>query len=372
MILFLKGAIALAILYDRSLDMFPYHILVYHLIFVTILESACNLLARPFFLFAKKLATLDFFSILWLSLKIILARLKFFQYLRYPSIDWDRPCECRKSKTVSYVCSYVSNCLAGAGTNRELIVCTGKKFTEGSMTKVVEVLEDKNKLIERSLSLTIEKIEAAIAARGQFTIALSGGSTPKPLYQAISEKNLPWDKIHVFWGDERYVAPDDEQSNQKMARDAWLDRVKIPPENIHPMPTGAKDPVKDAKTHEAELKDFFGLKNGEFPVFDLILLGMGDDGHTASLFPHTEALKVDDCLVTVGNKNGEPRITFTVPLINNARCVMFVVAGENKQAALEQIFAPDGDAMSYPSRLIEPKGELWWLLDRAAGEKINK
>ncbi len=239
------------------------------------------------------------------------------------------------------------------------------------MQKFVEVLEDKQKLIERSFAVVSEKIAAAIAARGNCTIALAGGSTPKPLYQAIRDANLPWEKIHVFWGDERYVSPDSDDSNQKMARSAWLDLVDIPANNIHPIPTGAQDPATDAQTHEAELKNFFQLENGQFPAFDLILLGMGDDGHTASLFPFTEALKVDDRLVTVGNKNGEPRLTFTVPLINNARCVMFLVAGENKQSALEQIFASTADEMNYPSRLIQPKGgELWWLLDRAAGAKI--
>ncbi len=239
------------------------------------------------------------------------------------------------------------------------------------MQKFVEVLEDKQKLIERAYAIATEKIEGAIAARGQCTIALAGGGTPKPLYQGMVEANLPWDKIHIFWGDERYVSPDNDQSNQKMAREAWLSRVDIRESNIHPIPTGAQDPAADAATHETELKDFFKVENGEFPAFDLILLGIGDDGHTASLFPHTEALKVRDRLVTVGNKSGEPRLTFTVPLINNARSVIFLVAGENKQTALEQILAASGDEMNYPARLIQPKGELWWLLDRAAGAKIN-
>jgi len=239
------------------------------------------------------------------------------------------------------------------------------------MLKFVEILEDKPQLVNRSFDITIEKIKAAIAARGKCTIALAGGSTPKPLYQAIKDTDLPWDKIHVFWGDERYVSPDSDQSNQKMAREAWLNLVDIPAENIHPMPTGAEDPAVDAANHERELKEFFELENGEFPVFDLILLGMGDDGHTASLFPHTAALEVSDRLVTVGNKDGEPRLTFTVPLINHARCTIFLVAGENKQPALEQIFASNADEKNYPARLIQPKGELWWLLDRAAGAKIN-
>lgn len=240
------------------------------------------------------------------------------------------------------------------------------------MKKIVEVLPDERALIERSRDIILEKINTAIAERGLCTIALSGGSTPKPLYEALSRQQLPWDKIHIFWGDERYVPPDDPESNQLMARTAWLDRVAIPESNIHPMPTDEANPAVAASKHEKELQEFFQVPAGEFPVFDIILLGIGDDGHTASLFPHTETLKVSDRLVTVGNKDGQPRITFTYTLINQARYVIFVVAGGSKQAALAQIFAPDGDASTYPSRLIQPRGELWWLLDRAAGEHLQE
>lgn len=240
------------------------------------------------------------------------------------------------------------------------------------MKKLVEVLASKEELIQRSLSIVRSQIQTAIAARGQCTIALAGGSTPEPLYRAIAAQDLPWDKIHVFWGDERYVPSYHPDSNQKMARLAWLDQVNIPPSNIHPMPTGAADPAADALAHQTELQQFFQVSEGEFPAFDIILLGIGDDAHTASLFPHTEALQVRDSLVTVGNKDGQPRITFTVPLINKARCVIFIVAGASKQPALAQIFAPAADAMTYPSRLIQPEGELWWLLDAAAGEAVKQ
>lgn len=239
------------------------------------------------------------------------------------------------------------------------------------MKKIVEVLPDVKALIERSRDIMLEKIQTAIAERGLCTIALSGGSTPKPLYEAISHQQLPWDKIHIFWGDERYLPPDDPESNQLMARIAWLDQVAIPASNIHPMPTDEADSAVAASKHEKELQEFFQVPAGEFPTFDIILLGIGDDGHTASLFPHTEALKVSDRLVTVGNKDGQPRITFTYTLINQARYVMFVVAGASKKSALAQIFATDGDASTYPSRLIQPQGELWWLLDRAAGEELS-
>lgn len=239
------------------------------------------------------------------------------------------------------------------------------------MQRIVEVLPDKAALVDRALDLILSKLTEAIAERGQFTIALSGGSTPKPLYEKLAQQSLAFDKLHIFWGDERYVPPDHPDSNEGMTRKAWLDQVPIPAENIHPMPTASGDPAIDAAKHEAELQAFFKTASGEFPVFDVMLQGMGDDGHTASLFPHTEALKVNDRLVTVGNKDGQPRLTFTAPLINHARTVIFLVAGENKQTALAHVFAPDDDATMYPSRLIQPQGELWWLLDQAAGKNLS-
>jgi 6-phosphogluconolactonase len=238
------------------------------------------------------------------------------------------------------------------------------------MNPNVEVLADKSALIQRSLELVQAKIEAAIQQRDRCTIALAGGSTPKPLYEALATLNLPWDKIHIFWGDERYVSPDNAESNQRMARDAWLDRVSFPPANIHPIPTQGNDPAQDASQHEAQLQEFFAISPGEFPNFDIILLGIGDDAHTASLFPHTTALQVRDRLVTVGNKDGQPRITFTVPLINHAHNVFFLVAGASKQQALGQIFSIEADPVMYPARLIQPLGELWWLLDEPAGREL--
>ncbi len=235
------------------------------------------------------------------------------------------------------------------------------------MGKILEVLSSKQTLIERALEIVTQKIRLAIEERSICTIALAGGSTPRPLYEALSQQNLPWEQIHIFWGDERYVAVTSPESNQRMAVEAWLSRVNFPAANLHPMPTGAGNPEVDAAQYEAELKRVFGV---EWPQFDVILLGMGDDGHTASLFPHTAALKVSDRLITVGNKADNLRVTFTVPLINNARCVIFLIAGEDKQPALEQILATSADDMTYPTRLIKPNGELWLLLDQAAGAKV--
>lgn len=239
------------------------------------------------------------------------------------------------------------------------------------MNRTIEVLPDKASLIQRSLDLILEKLRLAILDRGSFSIALSGGSTPKPLYEALAHQDLPWDKILVLWGDERYVPPDHPDSNEGMARATWLNHVPIPPGNIYPMPTDEADPTKAAQKYEQTLQQVFQTSPGTFPAVDLVLLGMGDDGHTASLFPHTEALQVKDRLITVGNKDGQPRITFTAPLINQGRCVMFLVAGASKQPALSQVFADEADAALYPSRLIQPEGELWWLLDQAAGEHLD-
>lgn len=239
------------------------------------------------------------------------------------------------------------------------------------MNKVIEVLPDKDALIQRSQAIVVDKIQMAIVERGRCTIALAGGGTPKPLYEQLATQTLPWDQIHVFWGDERYVPADHPDSNEGMARHAWLDRVAFPSANIHPMPTSNADPAVSATQHEMELQQFFQLQPGVYPRFDLILLGIGDDGHTASLFPHTDALQVSDRLVTVGNKDGQPRITFTVPLINHARTVLFTVAGTSKRPALKQIFAPVADGATYPARLIQPEGELVWLLDQSAGQELK-
>lgn len=239
------------------------------------------------------------------------------------------------------------------------------------MKKQVITLSDQQALVKQGLTLVLEKIEQSLQQRGECTLVLSGGSTPKPLYEALAEQPLPWEKIHIFWGDERYVSPDHPDSNQGMTKKVMLDRIEIPASNIYGMPTDSNDPAKDAQKYETMLQEYFKVSPGAFPAFDIILLGMGDDGHTASLFPHTEALKISDRWITVGSKDGQPRLTFTASLINHARCVIFLVAGASKQAALAEVFAPDGDANMYPSRLIQPQGELWWLLDQAAGENLD-
>ncbi len=241
------------------------------------------------------------------------------------------------------------------------------------MPPVVEVLSDKKALVQRALELVVAQIHEAIADHDYCTLALSGGSTPKPLYEALAQASLPQEKLHLFWGDERYVPWEHSDSNYRMVQEAWLNPVPFPAGNVHGVPVDAAEPAQAAEQYEQQVRSFFAQMEAEgaetgVPCFDIVLLGMGDDGHTASLFPKTEALDVSDRLITVGNKDGQPRITFTVPLINQARQVFFLVAGENKRPALAQVFAQTADASQYPSRLIQPQGKLTWLLDAAAGE----
>jgi 6-phosphogluconolactonase len=239
------------------------------------------------------------------------------------------------------------------------------------MPRTIEVLANTPALVDRALALTLKIAQASLQAQGRFTIALAGGSTPEPLYAALAQKNLPWEQVQVFWGDERYVPFASPNSNAGMAHRAWLDHVAIPAANIHAVPTDLPDPAQAALAYEQTIQAVFQPPTGEIPSFDLVLLGMGPDGHTASLFPHTPALQVCDRWITVGDKEGEPRITFTIPLLNQAAHVLFLVTGANKQTALHEIFASSGDSNSYPARFIRPAGELIWLLDQAAATGLN-
>ncbi len=238
------------------------------------------------------------------------------------------------------------------------------------MTRSIEILPSLTELIPHASATVLDRLTQAIQSRGMATIALSGGSTPKPLYQLLSQANFPWEKLHIFWGDERYVPADHPDSNEKMAREAWLNHIAIPAENIHAVPTHLANPADAATEYEETLKRVFKTSGETIPALDVILLGMGDDAHTASLFPQTAALNVCDRLVTTGEKSGQPRITFTIPLINQAHCVLFLLAGTSKQPALEKVFAMSEDPNLYPSRFITPSGECIWMMDSAAGEGI--
>ena len=213
----------------------------------------------------------------------------------------------------------------------------------------------------------------AIRDHRKFTVALSGGSTPKSLYSVLARSALPWDKIFFFWSDERHVPPDHPESNYRMAKEALLSKVPVPPENIFRVRAEEKDANVVAKDYEEALRSFFGLRPGEFPRFDLILLGLGPDGHTASLFPNTAALNETKLLVVANwvEKFKANRITFTYPVLNNAACVIFLVSGADK-ADMVRTVLEDGRA-DLPSQRVHPvNGRLLWLLDKGAASKLSK
>jgi 6-phosphogluconolactonase len=217
----------------------------------------------------------------------------------------------------------------------------------------------------------------AVAQRRRFVVALSGGSTPKNLYTLIAANasaNLPWDQMFFFWGDERHVPPNDAESNYRMAKEALLSKVPIPPANIFPVPTDNPDASAVADAYEQTVQKFFGLAPGAFPRFDLILLGMGPDGHTASLFPETAALQEKSRLVVANwvEKLKTSRITFTLPVLNAARLVAFLVSGIDKAAALREVFEGNAAGEKYPSKLVRPnEGKLIWFVDKAAASELS-
>lgn len=232
-------------------------------------------------------------------------------------------------------------------------------------------------LFQAAAEEVIRSATDAVAQRGRFTIALSGGSTPRNLYTLIAANastTLPWDQMFFFWGDERHVPPDSPDSNYRMAKEALLSKVPIPAANIFPIPAENPDASAAAETYEQTLQKFFAVAPGEFPRFDLILLGMGPDGHTASLFPETAALQEKSRLVVANwvEKLGSSRITFTLPLLNAARCVAFLVSGADKAAALHEVLEGNAPAEKYPSRLVQPRdGKLIWFVDRAAASGLS-
>ena len=217
------------------------------------------------------------------------------------------------------------------------------------------------------------------APGGRCAVALSGGSTPKALHELLASppyrEQIEWARVHFYWGDERYVAPDDPESNFRMARETLLDRVPLREAQIHRIHTEMDDPDAAALLYEDELRQEFGLRAGQVPRFDLILLGIGPDGHTASLFPHTAALTVTDRLVVANYvpKLATWRITFTVPVINNAANVAFLVAGHDKADALARVLEGPRDPAEYPSQLVAPRdGDLSWYVDRTAAAQLKR
>lgn len=217
-----------------------------------------------------------------------------------------------------------------------------------------------NTFVPDAVALIIREAGEAISRRGVFRIALSGGNTPRPVYEALSKLGRPWDKWEITFGDERCVPPDNEQSNFRMARLAWFEPAVVPAQNILRM-EGESVPDAAAQKYEREL-----LSRSDPYRHDLILLGMGDDGHTASLFPRTGALQVKDRLVVANYvpKFSGHRLTFTYPLLNAARHVCFLVSSPGKEAVLNEVLAGNAD---YPSAAIAPAdGRVTWLLGGGA------
>jgi 6-phosphogluconolactonase len=239
----------------------------------------------------------------------------------------------------------------------------------------IRILETPAELFQAAAEEFAELAKKAVQATGQFTVALSGGSTPKGMFNLLAgEKfaSIPWDKIYFFWGDERHVPPDHPDSNYRMAYEALLSKVPVPAENVFRVPTANKDADAAALAYEETLKTFFKLRPGEVPRFDLILLGMGPDGHTASLFPDSAALHEDKRLVVANwvEKFKTHRITFTYPVLNNAACVTFLVAGEDKAPALHEVLENKNSGL--PAQLVRPEnGRLIWLVDRAAASRLS-
>jgi 6-phosphogluconolactonase len=218
---------------------------------------------------------------------------------------------------------------------------------------------------------------SSIAKRGRCTIVLSGGSTPKSMYQLIAanaSSSLPWNKIFFFWGDERHVPPTDPESNYRMAQESLLSKVPVPPDNVFRIPAENPDASAAAQSYEETISKFFSLKPGEFPRFDLVLLGMGPDGHTASLFPESPALQEKSRLVVSNwvEKLNTSRITLTLPVLNAARRIAFLVGGADKAAVLHEVLEGKGPGEKYPSKLVQPTdGKLIWFVDRAAGSELT-
>jgi 6-phosphogluconolactonase len=220
----------------------------------------------------------------------------------------------------------------------------------------------------------VEATEAAVAARGRARIAISGGSTPKATFKLLADPaqpwrvRMPWEKLELFWVDERCVPPGHPDSNYRMTREALLDHVPLPPEQVHRM-EGELEPDVAAARYESLLRNAFRLEGAETPRFDLIALGMGPDGHTASLFPHTAALREIGRLVVANHVQNKDawRITLTWPVINQGARVFFLIGGADKAQVLSEVFTGPRDSDRLPSQLIRPaSGILTLILDEAS------
>ena len=246
-----------------------------------------------------------------------------------------------------------------------------------AMQGEVRILEDGAAVAAAAAGEFCRRAVAAVAARGRFAVALSGGSTPRLLLRELaggSAVGVPWERVHLFWGDERAVGADHPDSNFRMVRDELLSRVTIPAANLHRMRGEGPDWQAAAADYEAELRDFFALRPRQLPRFDLVFLGMGGDGHTASLFSGSTALTEPDRLVVAPwvARLAAHRLTLTPRLFNAAACVVFLVTGEDKAAMLQRVLEGPRDPRKLPSQSITPvDGELIWLVDIAAAQRLS-
>jgi len=233
-----------------------------------------------------------------------------------------------------------------------------------------QVYSDLAALSLKAAEQVVRSAQLAIGARGRFTLALAGGNTPRPLYRLLAgpfREQIDWSRVHLFWGDERYVLPDHSQSNLKMVQESLIQHLPIPPAQIFPMSTELKDPDQAAWAYQQTLQTQLGHEG-----LDLALLGMGADGHTASLFPGTPAAAERDRWVVAVQAQAEPpvRLSLTVPVLTQARQLLFLVSGADKGPVWRAIRTdPQGAAHLYPAAMVSLAGTATWLLDQAVHAK---
>ena len=247
------------------------------------------------------------------------------------------------------------------------------------MEREVRILADGAAIARCAAQEFVQAAAAAVQEKGSFTVALAGGSTPKALYSllvtdATLRAQVPWDKMRLFFGDERPVGPDHLDSNFRMVAEAMISKSPLKPEQVTRIKGEYPDAEKAAQEYEQALRSYFKLKDGEYPRFDLLLAGMGNEGHTLSLFPGTKALHADGRIVVrnwVGKLYAD-RITLTAPAASNAARIMFMVTGADKAPALKAVLEGPFEAEQLPAQLLQPKnGKLLWLVDGAAGSMLS-
>jgi 6-phosphogluconolactonase len=238
----------------------------------------------------------------------------------------------------------------------------------------IQVFQTAEELTEATAVFILTAAKHAVDARGRFVISLSGGHTPEQLYALLAKPpfhdEMPWCQTFVFWGDERCVPSTDKQNNANMARTLLLDHIDIPPSNVHPIPVDLP-PLEAAKEYEQAIRNLFGE---QAPRFDLILLGLGENGHTASLFPNTDVLSEHSHIVKEVHVAELKmfRITMTADLINQAHNIMFLVEGEGKAEILKTVLSDAYLPEKYPAQLIKPiNGNLYWFIDHTAAMLLN-